>query len=215
MLSSVHVQRRQLLPISTRNELWVALPEQSRSIRVWWRCIKRGSWAGAVERAREHRASEFEKCDSWFSIRNDRYPPTHHSKCITFQKKRRIYGCSLRHSKMSKKKVSLHLSLDPLDLSFWPFFYFFAPWYRRRWEAYSVKNALKIKRKNWSNALPKLLACIRFFYKAVHNFGRLWKFNRAREIKFNSFTAWIIFMKLGTLVHHVHGYKMLPWIFFA
>ena len=30
-----------------------------------------------------------EKCDSWFSIRNDRYPSTHHSKSITFRKKRR------------------------------------------------------------------------------------------------------------------------------
>ena len=30
---------------------------------------------------------------------------------------------------------------------------------------------------------------------------------------FNFFTAWTIFMKLGTLVHHVHGYKTLPQIF--
>ena len=57
---------------------------------------------------------------------------------------------------------------------------------------------------------PKLLAYIRFLYKVVHKNGRLRKFNRSREIEFNFFTAWTIFMKLGTLVHHVHGYKILP-----
>ena len=31
-----------------------------------------------------------------------------------------------------------------------------------------------------------------------HKIGRLWKFNRAREIEFNFLTAWTIFMKLGT-----------------
>ena len=36
---------------------------------------------------------------------------------------------------------------------------------------------------------PKLLACIRFLYKVVHKIGRLQKFNRAREIEFNLFTA--------------------------
>ena len=60
---------------------------------------------------------------------------------------------------------------------------------------------------------PKLLACIRFLYKVVHKIGRLRKFNRSREIEFNFFTAWTIFMKLGTLVHHVYGYKTLPQIF--
>ena len=32
-------------------------------------------------------------------------------------------------------------------------------------------------------------------------------------IEFDFFIAWTIFMKLGTLVHHVHGYKALPQIF--
>ena len=65
----------------------------------------------------------------------------------------------------------------------------------------------QIQRKSWSNVPPKLLACIRFLYKVVHKIGRLRKFNRAREIEFNFFIFWTIFMKLGTLVHHVHGYK--------
>ena len=60
---------------------------------------------------------------------------------------------------------------------------------------------------------PKLLACIRFLYKVVHKIGGLRKFNCAREIEFNSFTVRTIFMKLGTLVHHVQGYKGLPQIF--
>ena len=29
-------------------------------------------------------------------------------------------------------------------------------------------------------------------------------------IQFNFFIAWTFFMKLGTLVVHVHGYKTLP-----
>ena len=72
----------------------------------------------------------------------------------------------------------------------------------------------KIQRKTWSNVPPKLLACIRFLYKVVHKNGRLRKFNRAREIQFNSFIAWTLFMKLGKLGHHVHGYKALPQNFY-
>ena len=52
-----------------------------------------------------------------------------------------------------------------------------------------------------------------FLYKVVHKISRLRKFNRAREIEFNFFTLWTISMKLGTLVHHVHGFKSLPHIF--
>ena len=66
---------------------------------------------------------------------------------------------------------------------------------------------INIQRKSWSNEPPKLLACIRFLYKVVQKIGRLRKFNRAPEIEFNFFTVWTIFMKLGTLVHHVDGYK--------
>ena len=65
----------------------------------------------------------------------------------------------------------------------------------------------QIQRKSWSNVPPKLLACVRFLYKVVHKIGRLQKFNRSREIELNFFIAWTIFMKLGTLNHHVHGYK--------
>ena len=54
------------------------------------------------------------------------------------------------------------------------------------------------QRKSWPNVPPKLFAYIRFLYKVVHKIGRLQKFNRAREIEFNFFIAWTIFMKLGT-----------------
>ena len=64
-----------------------------------------------------------------------------------------------------------------------------------------------IRRENWSNVPPKLLACLRFLYKGVHKIGRLQKFNRSREIEFNFLTAWTIFMKFGTLVQHAFGYK--------
>ena len=76
-----------------------------------------------------------------------------------------------------------------------------------------MKIFLKIQRKSWSNVPPKLLACIRFLHKGVHKIGRLPKFNRTQEIEFNFFTAWAIFMKLGTLIHHASGYKILPQIF--
>ena len=48
---------------------------------------------------------------------------------------------------------------------------------------------------------------LRFLYKVVQKIGRLQKFNRAHEIKFNFLTAWTIFMKLGTPAHHGSGYK--------
>ena len=67
----------------------------------------------------------------------------------------------------------------------------------------------KFKEKVGQTVAPNSLACIRFLYKVVH-IGRLRKFNRARDIEFKFFIAWTIFMKLGTLVHHVHGYKRLP-----
>ena len=46
--------------------------------------------------------------------------------------------------------------------------------------------------------------------KVEYKIGRLRKpsrVNRSREVEFNFFIAWTIFMKLGTLVHHVYAYK--------
>ena len=68
-----------------------------------------------------------------------------------------------------------------------------------------VKKNKEIQRKSWSNEPPKLLACIGFLYKTVHEIGRLRKFNRSREIEFNLLIAWIISMKFGTLVQHAPG----------
>ena len=101
----------------------------------------------------------------------------------------------------------------PLDLSFWSFLTFLHHGIEKVERHLLWKFHKKIQRKSWSNVLPKLLACIGFLYKVVHKNGRLRKFNRAREIEFNFFTVWTIIMKLGTLVHHVHGYKILPQIF--
>ena len=45
----------------------------------------------------EHGASKLEKCNSWFSIRNDHCPPTHHSKCVMFtNKKMANLRCTLK-----------------------------------------------------------------------------------------------------------------------
>ena len=104
----------------------------------------------------------------------------------------------------------------PLIWVFWTFWSFLTFLHRgiEKVERHLLwKYHKKIQRKSWSNVPPKLGACIRFLYKVVHKIGRLRKFNRSREIEFNFFTAWTIFMKLGTLVHHVYGYKTLPQIF--
>ena len=69
-----------------------------------------------------------------------------------------------------------------------------------------MKSALKNSKEKVVKC-AQLLACIRFLYKVVHEIGRLRKFNRAWEIDYNFYTAWTIFMKLGTLVHHVYGYR--------
>ena len=74
-----------------------------------------------------------------------------------------------------------------------------------------MKITEKIQRKSCSNVSPKLH---RVFIQSVHKNGRLRKFNRSREIEFNFFLPLgTIFMKLGTLVHHVHGYTTLPQMF--
>ena len=95
----------------------------------------------------------------------------------------------------------------PLYLSFWSFLTFLHHGIEEVERHLLWKFHEKIQRKSWSNVPPKLLACIKFLYKVVHKNGHLRKFNHAREIEFNFFIAWTIFMKLGTLVHHVHGYK--------
>ena len=106
----------------------------------------------------------------------------------------------------TSSKVTLRQ--DPL---IWVFGHFFTFLHHRIEEVERhllLKFQKKIQMKSWSNVPPKLLACIRFLYKVVHKIGSLRKLNRAQEIEFNFFfTAWTIFMKLGTLVHHVHGYK--------
>ena len=45
----------------------------------------------------------------------------------------------------------------------------------------------------------KLFACRGFLFRVVHKNGRLRKFNRAREIEFNYFTAWSISINLAHL----------------
>ena len=82
----------------------------------------------------------------------------------------------------------------------------FAPQGRGSKDASFWNCTKKIQRKSWSNAPPKLLACIGFLYKVVDKNDRLRKFNRACKIELNFLTAYTISMKLGTLVHHVLGY---------
>ena len=94
---------------------------------------------------------------------------------------------------------------DPLDLSFWSFLTF-------------LHHGIDKVERHLLWKFHKLVKCatevaLRFLYKVVHKIGRLRKFNRSREIDFNFIMAWTIFMTLGTIVHHVHGYKILPQSF--
>ena len=107
----------------------------------------------------------------------------------------------------------LNLRQDPLDLSFWSFSTFLHYGIEEVERHLLWKFYKKNRRKSWSNVPPKVLTCIGFLNKVVHKIGRLRKFNRSREIEFNFFTAWTIFMTFGTLVQHAPGYKILPQIF--
>ena len=73
-----------------------------------WRCTKRSTWKGAVEQTRAPCERRTRKVQNLISIGNDRYPPTHHSKCITFRKKNgELMRCSL-----GAIKSNLNISLQ-------------------------------------------------------------------------------------------------------
>ena len=82
-------------------------------------------------------------------------------------------------------RVLSALRQDPLWFEFWSFLTFLHHGIEYVERHFLWKFHKKIQRKSWSNALPKLLACIRFLYKVVHKIGPLRKFNRAREIEFS------------------------------
>ena len=66
----------------------------------------------------------------------------------------------------------------------------------------------QIRRESWSNLPPQSGACVGFLYKVVRKIGRFPKFILARGNEFQSVRAWNIHIKLGTLAHYAHGYKM-------
>ena len=75
------------------------------------------------------------------------------------------------------------------------------------------ENLIKAQRENWSNLPPKLGAWIWILHKVV-NWPSPKVQSRSQEY-IKSVMAWKIHMKLGTLAHHVHGYKSLLQIFFS
>ena len=121
--------------------------------------------------------------------------------------------CILFQELSNKKIKALRPKMTKIASSFWSFLTFLHHGIEEVERHLLWKLHKKIERKSWSNVPPKLLACIRFLYEVVHKIDRLRMLNCAREIEFNFCTAWTIFMKLGTLVYHVHGYKSLPQIF--
>ena len=106
--------------------------------------------------------------------------------------------------------VDLLLRQDPPLIWVLVIFDFFAPWYRRRREASFVKIW-------WENSKETLVKCAtkvaRFHKVSIQSC----KQNRpSPKVQSRSgnwiqlFIASTIFMKLGTLVHDVPGYKILP-----
>ena len=84
--------------------------------------------------------------------------------------------------KISELQDVLKAGPPPLDLSFWSFLTFLHHGIEEIARLLLWKFYKKIRRKSWSNVLPKLVACIGFLYKVVHKIGRLRKFNRSRGI---------------------------------
>ena len=100
---------------------------------------------------------------------------------------------------------------------FFVFFDFFAPWYRSR-EASSVKISYKSSKEKLVKCATEAARLHNVFVQSCTQIGRLRKYNRTHDheialmimkLHWTFFTAYIIFMKLGTLVHHVHGYDMI------
>ena len=111
----VHVVS-QLLPISTHKRPWAALPKLGYDVSVW-RCSKRGTWTGAVDReqARVVQTNELEKCDFILSETIATHPPTHHLE--------RMHGCTGWCGGVSGQRVWLSSrSTSARWLFFWYFF---------------------------------------------------------------------------------------------
>ena len=120
--------------------------------------------------------------------------------------------CCLRPMVLVSNPIlhELHSSMlkeGPLDLTFWSFWLFCTiVWKKLR--GIFCENFIKNSKEKLVKCDTELARLHKVLYKVVHKISRLQKFNRAQEIEFNSFTAWTIVLKLGTLVHHVHGYKI-------
>ena len=100
--------------------------------------------------------------------------------------------------------------LSSLDLTFLAFFTFLHHGIEKVGSNHVWKPRKNIQKESWSNLPPMLGACIGFLHKVAHKFGRLGRFHRARgnEFSLKSATAWNCLMKLCTLAHHAHGYKV-------
>ena len=66
----------------------------------------------------------------------------------------------------------------------------------------SSRSSFSQNEKNWPEGLlprPSTPQTLKHMWKSLSS-----------ELPLSVFVAWTIFMKLGTLVHHVHGYKSYP-----
>ena len=122
-------------------------------------------------------------------------------------KQKKIKALRPKMTKIASRGGGSSLKAGPPWFEYLVIFDFFAPWYRRGREASSVKISWKNSKEKLVKYATEVAHLHRVSIQSCTQNGRLRKFNGAREIEFNFFIAWTIFMKLGTLVHHVHGYK--------
>ena len=108
------------------------------------------------------------------------------------------------------------LRQDPLDLSFWSFFYFFASWYRRSREASSVKTNKKLGRKSWS-------MCHRSCSLALGFYTKLYTKSAVSESSITLGRWNLTFLPFGLSLWNLahlfimfrHGYNILPFLNFC
>ena len=102
----------------------------------------------------------------------------------------------------------------PLDLSFWSFLTFLHHGIEEVVERHILwKFPRKNQRKSWSKCATEVARLHKVSIQSCTQNRPSPKVQSCSGIEFNFFIAWTIFMKLGTRVHHVCGYKRLPQIF--
>ena len=122
-----------------------------------------------------------------------------------------MWSCRTPPTLVAVRRSSNPVRQDPPDLSCSSFLTFLHHGIADKERHLLWKFHKQIQRKSWSNAQPKFLARLHKVSKESCTQNRTSPNVQWRSGDWiNFFTVWTIYMKLGTLVHHVHGYKYWP-----